>query len=154
MKSKGVDRNRWLYLMFAAGLILLGLAVRRESAGSDKAYRELIRRFLEFNSRALDNPWWGESVHFDSKNSLGFRLTCLDKSLAETRATMERFLGDLRNRPGDFTVELQSMVTDFENLWNCDYWEKQDPGFVTRDLRPGTPANQYWWKGNEGELSV
>lgn len=33
MKSKGVDRNRWLYLMFAAGLILLGVAIRRESTG-------------------------------------------------------------------------------------------------------------------------
>ena len=132
----------------------VGLVTGQVTATSDKAYRELIRRFIEFYPRQLNNPWWGESVHFDSQNRLGFRLVCLDKTLAETEATMDELLAGLRERPGEYKVEPQYLVTDFKNLWNCDYWEQQDPGFVTRDPRPGTPGNQFWWKGNEGELSV
>jgi FAD/FMN-containing dehydrogenase len=133
---------------------LMGLVRGEIRASSDAAYRELITHFLEFYPKALDNPHWGESVHFDSSNTLGFNLLSIDKDLAETKATINIFLEELEKRSEEFTIDLQYLVTNFENLWDCDYWEKQDPDLTTRDPRQGVPANQFWWKSNQSEVST
>ena len=131
-----------------------GLITGEIKASSDRAYQELIDEFVAFYLKALDNPHWGESVHFDSNNVMSFNLVSLNKTAQETKAAMEIFLSKLRQRPEDFTIDLKFMVTDFKNMWNYEYWDKEHPDFIVHDLRPDAPKGQFWWHGNGGEVST
>ncbi len=132
----------------------VGVVTGAITAKSDRAYRELIARFLEFYPQALDNWHWGESVALGPANELGFRLTFLDMPESEGRAVVERFAGPFRDRPDDYAVDPKFQFLEFNNLWNPDYWDQVDPGFITRDPRPEAPEYQYWWTGNQDELGA
>ncbi len=131
----------------------IGLLSGSVKAHSDMAYRELIQNFLNFYPDALDNPQWGESVAFNAKNELGFRFTFLDLPLIEAQTLWASFLEPLRESPDDYTVSPEWNFLPFKNLWDAAYWEKEKPGFVTFDPRKNRPDNQFWWTGNQGELS-
>jgi len=132
----------------------VGVVTGSIKASSDEAYRTLIQRFAEFYPVELDNWHWGESVAFGPDNEFGFRLTFLDMPESEGRAVVERFAGQFRDRPGDYTVDPKFQFLEFRNLWNPDYWDRADPGFITRDPRPDAPGYQFWWTGNQGELGA
>jgi len=132
----------------------LGILTGSVQAKSDAAYRELIESFLRIYPQALDNPHWGESVRFGPDNQIGFRLTFLDLPEEEGLATLEPFLGPMRKRPDDFEVKPKVRFLPFKDLWDPNYWDRVDPDFITRDPRADAPANQFWWSGNQGELSV
>jgi len=132
----------------------MGLVTGSIKAKSDESYRELIARFLEFYPEALDNWHWGESVALGPANELGFRLTFLDLPESEGKAVLERFVGPLRDKPEDYSVDPKFLFLEFKNLWNPDYWDQVDPEFITRDPRPEAPEYQYWWTGNQGELGA
>lgn len=130
----------------------VGIVTGSIKATTDAGYRELIERFVDFYPASLDNWHWGESVAFGPSNELGFRLTFLDLPEAEGRAVIGRFTDRFRNRPDQYAVEPRFRVLDFKDLWNPDYWDRVDPGFITRDPRPDAPDYQFWWTGNQGEL--
>lgn len=132
----------------------VGIVTGSIQAKSDAAYRELIESFLRLYPDNLDNPAWGESVHFGSDNQFGFRLTFLDLPKEDGMAALEPFLAPLRDRPEDFDVKPEVQFLPFRDLWNPDYWDQNNPDFITRDPRPSAPKNQFWWTGNQGELSV
>ena len=132
----------------------VGIITGSVQAKSDRAYRELIQRFVEFYPHALDNPTWGESVAFGPDNSLGFRLTFLDRPLELAQADMDGLVEPLRARPDDFEVAPAYRFLPFRDLWNPAYWDAHEPGFITRDPRPDAPDHQFWWSGNQGEVSV
>lgn len=132
----------------------VGIITGSVQAKNDDAYRELVRRFVEFYPVGLDNWHWGESVALGPDNEFGFRLTFLDMPEAEARAVMEQFLGPLRGRPNEFTVAPEWDFLPFENLWNPAFWDEHDPDFITRDPRPGAPEHQFWFTGNQGEVGA
>jgi len=132
----------------------LGIVTGSIQAKSDAAYRQLIESFLRLYPDTLDNPHWGESVHFGSDNQFGFRLTFLDLPENEGMAALEPFLKPLRDRPDDFEVKPEVQFLPFRDLWNPDYWDQANPDFITRDPRPDAPKGQFWWAGNQGELSM
>ena len=132
----------------------LGVVTGSIQAKSDSAYRELIEAFLRLYPKTLDNPHWGESVHFGSDNQFGFRLTFLDLSEEEGMAALEPFLKPLRDRPEDFDVKPEVQFLPFRDLWNPDYWERANPDFIIRDPRSKAPPSQFWWAGNQGEVSM
>ncbi|MEI6254844.1 MAG: FAD-dependent oxidoreductase, partial [Mycobacteriaceae bacterium] len=132
----------------------VGIVTGSIVANSDGAYRELIERFVEFYPAGLDNWHWGESVAFGPANEFGFRLTFLDLPESEGRAVIQQFADQFRSRSDDYTVDLKFQFLEFKNLWNPDYWDEADPGFITRDPRPEAPEYQFWWTGNQGELGA
>jgi hypothetical protein len=131
-----------------------GVITGEVKAKSDFAYRELLRRFVEFYLVGLDNPWWGESVSIGPDNVLGFRLVFLDKSKTDAEETMALFFDELHERASDFIVAPEYQVAAFDQLWNPDFWDASRPGFITRDVREEAPGDQYWWTGNQSEVSV
>ena len=132
----------------------VGIVTGAITATGDSAYRELIRAFVDFYPAALDNWHWGESVVFGPANEMGLRLTFLDLPEAEAHEVIERFTAQFRGRPGEYTVEPKFRFLPFSDLWNPDYWDREDPDFITRDPRPGAPEYQFWWTGNQGEVGA
>ena len=46
------------------------------------------------------------------------------------------------------------LFRSFEQLWNASYWKEVEPSMIQRDLRPGSPANRFWWGSNQGEVGA
>lgn len=131
----------------------VGVMTGSIKAHSDAAYRDLLEGLVRFYPEGLDNPTWGESVALSPENELGFRLTFLDKTKEEAEAIFAPFLEPLRQRPADFTVAPKIMVVPFTDLWNPDYWTKNDHDFIKLDPQADAPRGRFWWTGNQDEVS-
>jgi len=128
-------------------------------AKSDAAYRELLQRYVEFCGTTLSTPTWGEGVilnpdygmasSFDSGlNVMQVGTTFLDISTEEAIAAWESFLGPLRARPSDFTVDVSFSSKPFAQRWKAT--EKE----AIFDDRPKAPRGYFWWKGNASEVGA
>ena len=95
-----------------------------------------------------------ESVALSADNTFGFRLTFLDKTQAQAEAVFAPFLDPLRAEPANYMVAPSYRVLPFKDLWNYQYWDDNEPDFITHDPRPEAPAGQFWWSGNQGEVSA
>lgn len=80
-------------------------------------------------------------------------MTILDLPEAEARRVWQPFLGWATMQPDAYSVEVTFEEIPFEAMWNAEAWERDHPGFITRDSRPGQPNSQYWWASNQGEVS-
>lgn len=132
---------------------LTGTVTGTISATDDDAYRDLVRRYVEF-APALDNPSWGEQFRFRPDNSVELALTWLDLTEAEATAAWEPFLAPMRAAAGRFDVDVTFTEIPFERVWDVTWWEQNSPDAVVLDPRPNQPDNQFWWSGNQGEVSA
>src|SRR5271170_4788798 len=73
-------------------------------ARSDAAFAHLIGRFIDFYSKKLFNPHWGETVHFQPDNSLEFDMACEGLDSAQVVEIWRPFFDWVEARPQDFTV--------------------------------------------------
>ncbi len=128
-------------------------------ATSDAAYRELLQRYVEFCGSTLSTPTWGEGVilnpdygmasTFDTGlNVMQVGTTFLDISTEEARAAWESFLGPLRARPSEYTVDVSFSSKPFAQRWQAT---EQEAIF---DDRPKAPRGYFWWKGNASEVGA
>lgn len=124
------------------------------TAADDEAYTELVRRYVEFYPAALNNPSWGEQVSFHPDRSVELALTWLDLTEAQARDTWAPLLDPLRADPDRFTVDVSFVEIPFDQVWDLMWWQENQPAAVTVDPRANQPDNQYWWSGNQGEVSA
>jgi len=125
----------------------------RIRATSDDAFRALLATFARFYAKKLNNPSWGENVTLTPENELKLSLAFIDLSETEARETWKPFEAWLAKRPGDYSVELDSLVLPFRDLWNLDFWLANAPEMVRADPRPGQPEGQFWWQSNQKAVS-
>ena len=123
------------------------------SASSDEAFRKLLARFIRFYPENLNNQNWGETVKLTSANELKVSLTFLDLSEEEARQVWKPLQDWVTARPDDYSGELSFMVLPFRDLWNLDYWQKNNPSVVQVDNREGQPRGQFWWATNQKAVS-
>lgn len=127
-------------------------------AKSDAAYLELLQRYVEFCRDTLSTPTWGEGVilnpdygmaeQFNGANVMQVGTSFLDMSEEDARAAWEPFLGPLRDRPEDFSVDIRFRAQPFRNRWHPTATE------AIFDDRRNAPAGYYWWKGNASEVAA
>ena len=120
------------------------------TAHSDAAYRELIRRYLEFVPGAVNNPSWGEGVMWrKGVNEMELMTAFLDLTVEEAQAVWAPFLDPLRARPSDYTVTADFTTQPFRDKWNPVGKDGAVP-----DDRPNAPDGYFWWRGNGGEVGA
>ena len=134
--------------------VWFGIAFLTVKATSDAAFRRLIGRFVNFYSERLFNPSWGESVGFRPSNILAVSMVSqgLDKPQAEDvwRPLMDWIAGS----PQDFTLDKAPLVASLpaRHLWDADFIREHAPGLMIPDQRPGAPAGDVWWAGDQGQV--
>src|SRR5579885_1616007 len=72
-------------------------------AGSDDAFRRLIRQFMAFYADRLFNPHWGEQAAFRPDNTLEIAMVFQGIGQAEAEQTWRPFLDWVAAAPQDFT---------------------------------------------------
>src|SRR5262249_29589066 len=117
-------------------------------------FKKLVVRLLRFCETALDNEHWGETFAIWGDNSIEFTMTSLDLTPDQARAIWKPFLDWVTSQPDAFTQNLSFPVLPFKYLWDASWWEQTLPANIVLDPRPGQPKTQYWWAGNQGEVSA
>src|SRR5713226_8952845 len=132
----------------------VGAARGRITAKTDDAFRELVVRLLRFYETTLNNEHWGEQIAISGDNAVDVTMTNLDLTADQVRAVWKPFLDWLASRPDAFTQTLAFPVLPFKYLWDAAWWAQNLPASIVLDRRPGQPKTQYWWAGNQGEVSA
>ncbi len=126
----------------------------RIKAGSDEAFRHLVRRFVAFYREQLFNDHWGEQAHINPDNSLAINMVVRGMHEEQTRKAWKPFLDWISHSPHAYRFEEPPVFLSIpaRNFWNVAYMNKHYSGVFTRDTRPGAGANNVWWKGDGGQV--
>ena len=122
------------------------------SASSGVAYRALIAKVMEFYTRELFNPSWGEQISFGPDNTLKIDMVFqgLDQKRAEATWTP---LFDWIRGQGEYSFVEPAAVLALpaRHLWDVDFLREHAPGIMVTDDRPHAPAHHAVWKGDQDQ---
>ena len=123
-------------------------------ASSDDAYRRLVGQMMGFYRDALLNPHWGEQIRLRGDNVLKISMVFQGLSRGEALAVWQPFIDAVSAAPRDFQFESPPLVL---SLPAQKFWEpsafKKFTGLMRADDRPGAPADNVFWPGDQGQAA-
>ncbi|MES1161525.1 MAG: BBE domain-containing protein, partial [Rhizobacter sp.] len=123
------------------------------NATSPAAFRRLIGIVIDICSRSLLNPHWGEQIRMRPDNVLKISMVFQSLTRGEAKAVWQPFMDAVEATPEDFHVEfspLKIVSTSARDFWAATPL-KRLLGFITRDDRPGAPAGNVFWPGDQSD---
>jgi len=124
-------------------------------ATSDAAYRKLVALALDFCAATLVGPHWGEQLRFLRNNTLQVAMVFQGLTRSEAVAAWQPFFTAIDSSPSDFDLEfspLRIVSTDARTFWAPTLF-KRTFGFIRRDDRPGAPATNVFWPGDQAQAA-
>ena len=130
-----------------------GAAFGTIKATSDDAFRRLIRRFVAFYADALFNRHWGESVTFRPDNRIQFHMVFQGLDQRQADSVWRPLLDFATASPHDFTLEPapRMVAVPAKRFWDPTYMDPAIPGLLVADDRPGAPADNVLYAGDQHE---
>ena len=121
-------------------------------AASPAAYQRLIGITMAFCARALVGPHWGEQLRFRSDNSLRVAMVFQGLTRSQAVALWQPFLDEVDATPGlqRGFAPLAFVSTSARTFW-APTLIKRTLGFIAADDRPGAPAGNLFWPGDQGQ---
>ena len=122
-------------------------------ATSAPAFRKLIGQILDFASRSLVNPSWGEQIRLRPDDVLKIAMVFQGLNRSQAQEIWKPFLDSLDGAPEDFKVEfapLKFVSTPARTFWAPTLIKKL-LGFISVDDRPGAPGGNVFWPGDQGQ---
>ena len=125
-------------------------------ANSDAAFRDLIAAFMRFYHETLFNPRWGESVSFQTDNTLLLNMAFQGLNQSQAEAAWKPFLDFVGASPRDFVLVEAPKINAIpaQDYWNPEYRKKVLPKSVVADNRPGASPDNVSWSGNQIEVNI
>ncbi|MGV2290217.1 FAD-binding oxidoreductase [Trinickia sp. YCB016] len=125
-------------------------------AASPEAFRRLIGLMLDFYSKNLLNPHWGEQIHLRRDNVLEVRMLFQGLDRAQAKTIWQPFLDAVDRTPDDFKVD--SSPFSFVAISARTFWAptlvKRLFGVIRVDDRPGAPNDNVYWSDNRTEAAA
>ncbi|RZL86170.1 MAG: FAD-binding protein [Variovorax sp.] len=122
-------------------------------ATSAPAFRRLVGMIVDFYSRSLLNPHWGEQIRLRPDNVLRISMVFQGLGRSEAQAVWQPFLDSVAAAPADFEVEfspLKIVATSARTFWAPTLFKKLF-GFISTDDRPDAPEGNVFWPGDQGQ---
>ena len=130
----------------------MGLIRGSVSTKSDTMFQQLLVRIVKLMERMATSDW-GEQINIREGNTIDFGVVFVDKDEEWARGQW-RVLTEWTDDNSDVVdTDLDFQVFPFSDQWNADFWDKNDPDFITHDPTPGSPDWYYWWTSNGAEVS-
>ena len=125
-------------------------------ANSDAAFHNLIGAFMRFYHETLFNSHWGESVSFQTDNSLLLNMAFQGLDEPQAEAAWKPFLNFVSGSPQDFVfVEAPKInAIPARHYWDPEYRKRFLPKTVVADNRPGASPDNVSWAGNQIEVNI
>lgn len=123
-------------------------------AGSDDAYRSLIRRFVGFYREALFNEHWGEQVHFSADNTLEVNMVHLGLTTAQSQKVWQPFIDWLRQCSGFCALPMEPEIGSMplRHWWDPEWRKQHHQDVFKSDPRPFAGPDNVWWNGDAGQV--
>lgn len=122
------------------------------TANNDTDFELLVRRLVDFLPH-LEEEHFGEQVRLHPDRRVEFLVCILDMDKEEAREACAPWTDWVGARSDLFSSDLGVGVGSFAGYWDPEKWEGQLPGFITRDGRPGSSGDLFWWSSDQGEVS-
>lgn len=120
---------------------------------NDEAYQLLIKKFLLFYRKHLNNEKWGEQVSIKSNNQLELHLAFVDLDENSLNKIWQPFINELNQTPDQFKAEIKPVFIPGDKFWDIEYRRKNLPQSIV--INPLSQQNNtYWWEGNNSEVSL
>ena len=120
-------------------------------ATSEKAFTELVERFLGFYHQSLSNEHWGEQVKLRGNDTMVVSMTFEGMHANQAEAVWKPFRQWLDEHPNDYTVKLQTGEIPAQKMWDTAFLAEKAPDDIKRDPRDGT---LYWWAGDGDQVAI
>ena len=124
-------------------------------AKSDAAGHRLIARVVSFYQEQLFNRHWGEQIVFEPGNRVRISMVFqgLDRRQAEN--VWKPLVDWVAGSPEEFSFKEPLQVADIlaRHFWDAGYMKQNYPQFIVADDRPGAPAGNVFWEGDQGQVS-
>jgi FAD/FMN-containing dehydrogenase len=148
-------------------------------AGSDDAYRRLIREFVSFYHEHLFNDHWGEQASVNPDNTLEIKMVSQGLDLEQAKKVWQPFLDWVTHSPNAYSITGRVVIGSIpaRHMWDVQWWKEHWPeiafpnpngsrliglfdyllGHLLQpvldfDNRPGAGPNNAWWKGDGGQV--
>jgi FAD/FMN-containing dehydrogenase len=132
----------------------IGAVLFSVQAKSDRAWRALVERTMQFYATSLFNPNWGEQIRFSPGRRLSVTMVShsLDKPAIE--ALWKPLLGWIGGNATDYAFQDQPAVIAVpgRRFWDPAFLHSV-PGLVVQDNRPGAPTDNIFWASNMDEAA-
>ncbi len=122
-------------------------------ASSDAAYRRLLGLMVDFCAASLINPHWGEQLRLRRDNRLIVSMVFQGLDRSQAQAVWQPFLDSVAAAPQDFSIDfapLKIVSTSAREFW-APTFVKRMLGFIAHDDRPGAPALNVFWPGDQAQ---
>jgi FAD/FMN-containing dehydrogenase len=122
-------------------------------AKSDAAYRRLVAMVVDLYADRLMNPHWGEQIRLRTGNVLSIAMVFQGLARSEAVALWQPFLDAIDAAPQDYSMDfapLKIVSTSARSFWEPTLI-KRALGFIGHDDRPGAPAGNVFWPGDQGQ---
>ena len=129
-------------------------------AHSDAAFRRVIDRFTLSCRENLINPHWGETVTFHRDRELTLWRVPSGRTRAPMEAPWGPFFTWVRAAPQDLQLQASLLgptligAIPARHGWDARFWERERPGTMTPDPRPGAPTYHPWWMGDGAQAGA
>ncbi|KTD50787.1 FAD-dependent oxidoreductase [Legionella quateirensis] len=133
---------------------LFGALTGTISASSDEDYKQLIDYFIRFYRVKLHNEHWGEQVILNPDNKMQLGLVFQGMNKTEVDRLWQPFKDWLSLKPEHYQFTLHSLVLPARKFWDYDYLSKNLPSYIVIDKRKNAPYGEFWWTGNQSEVSI
>jgi hypothetical protein len=156
-----------------------GAASFNVKAGSDDAYRSLIRKFVSFYREHLFNDHWGEQAYVTPDNRLLIMMNSQGLDTGQATKVWQPFLDWVKRSPNGYSIEGHVTIGSIpaRHWWDPHWWKERWPEIafprngnplhallddvlvrVMRqpvfafDHRPGAGPNEAWFAGSTREV--
>lgn len=130
-----------------------GVVFGRIKAKDDASFKELIRQLLTLYRDKLMKPDWGEQIGFHTDRSASFNMLFSGITKEDAKQTWKGFEDWLQKQSKNYMIERPLGFVDLPagSLWDGPFLQKNAPGSVVSDDRPGNHPNNYYWQDNVSE---
>ena len=113
------------------------------------------RLHADFCANTLVDPHWGEQIRFRRGNVLQVAMVFQGLTRGEAVAAWQPFFAAIDASPKEFDLEfspLRIVSTDARTFWAPTFF-KRTFGFIRQDDRPGVPASNVFWPGDQAQAA-
>ncbi|MCH2136601.1 MAG: FAD-binding oxidoreductase [Phycisphaerales bacterium] len=121
-------------------------------AKNDEAYLMLLQALAVSWRKNLTNERWGEHITFKDQ-SLEFGLTWSGLDESGAKAAFQEVFDEVAKHAAYFEVDFNVKAMPFRKAWDLPYIEETNPSRVHTDDRGGESAGQFWWAGDQIQVS-
>jgi len=120
-------------------------------ANGEKAFTELVERFLVFYHQSLSNEHWGEQVKLRGNNTMVLSMVSQGLHANEMEALWKPFRQWVDEHPRDYTMKAQFAEFPATKMWDTAFIAEKVPDAIRRDSRD---ASFFWWSGDADQVAT